>query len=552
MNDTPLSDAPGPGAEPAAVGMTFGAPGQLAALAAIARIATSDLELRPMLQRITDALGERFGWELVALVRIERETDPPSGAGRFVCEAVSSRVSTVVVPGYSRPLGSGVVGRVAADGRSLEIDDAARDPDFVAAAEGIRSELCVPVRHAGEIVALLNLESARPAAFRGWTPFVEAVADQIAGAVASARHLEATRQRAAQLALLSEVSRRAVESDDLPGVLDGIAAAVREHLDLALVAIVVADEAGAEWAHRAFALRVAQPAPVRPSWPITAGVVGRAIRSGSIQVVRDVRTDPDYFAVDPAIQGEVCVPIRFGGQILGAFNFESDDSAIFSAGNLELMRMLADQVAGAIQLALLNSRLRQAHRDLEEVNRRLSEANRHLERATRVDPLTRVANRRQFDESLQLEWRRLARLRQPLSLLMVDVDEFKAFNDAYGHPRGDACLRAVAGTLASCFQRAGEVVARYGGEEFAVILPETSPSEAIGRAETVLERIRSLAVPHRTSAVASVLTVSLGIASRVPARHLPAHRLVEAADRALYAAKAAGRNRYAVAEEESE
>ena len=525
--------------------MTFGASGQLAALAAIARIATSDLELRPMLQRITDALGERFGWELVALVRIERETDPPSGAGRFVCEAVSSRVPTVVVPGYSRPLGSGVVGRVAADGRSLEIDDAARDPDFVAAAEGIRSELCVPVRHAGEVVALLNLESARPAAFRGWTPFVEAVADQIAGAVASARHLEAMRQRAAQLALLSEVSRRAVESDDLPGVLDGIAAAVREHLDLALVAIFVADEAGAEWAHRAFALRVAQPAPVRPSWPITAGVVGRAIRSGSIQVVRDVRTDPDYFAVDPAIQGEVCVPIRFGGRILGAFNFESDDSAIFSAGNLELMRMLADQVAGAIQLSLLNARLRQAHRDLEEVNRRLSEANRHLERATRVDPLTRVANRRQFDGSLQLGWRRLARLRQPLSLLMVDVDEFKAFNDAYGHPRGDACLRAVAGTLASCFQRAGEVVARYGGEEFAVVLPSTAIEGVEVVARRLCQAVRALHRDHAASLAGPHVTVSCG-ASAVVAGHPHAITdLLAAPDRALFRAKDEGRNRCA-------
>lgn len=135
-----------------------------------------------------------------------------------------------------------------------------------------------------------------------------------------------------------------------------------------------------------------------------------------------------------------------------------------------------------------------------------------LRRLTNLDALTGIANRRAFDEGLALEWRRSMRIHKPLSLLMLDVDFFKRYNDAYGHPAGDACLRQVAQALAGSAKRAGDLVARYGGEEFAVILPHTSAVDALAFAERLCAQVRELTIQHQDSTVAPVVTLSIGVA----------------------------------------
>lgn len=162
-----------------------------------------------------------------------------------------------------------------------------------------------------------------------------------------------------------------------------------------------------------------------------------------------------------------------------------------------------------------------------------------------TDPLTAVANRRRLDEFLELEWRRLSRSRRPVSVVMVDVDHFKAFNDAVGHVAGDECLRRVAATIQEAVRRPGDLVARYGGEEFACVLSETDAAGAERVAARISQDILALAIPHPSAVPASVVTVSAGVASALPPAGGP-EALVAAADRALYAAKAAGRNRVCV------
>jgi diguanylate cyclase (GGDEF)-like protein len=507
---------------------------ELELLARIARLATEDLALRPMLQRVTDALVDELGWELVALVRVD------AGARRFVCEACTSRVETDVHPGYTRPFGSGVVGHVAATGEPLLLDDVATFPDFFDTRGGIRSELCVPVRHRGEVLAVLNLESPRPAAFRGLLPLVEAIAGQLAGPVASARHVEEVGRRAAILAILTEVTRAALEEQELDRVLARIATFLRDRLDFHLVAIVVADEGYREWTHRAFALREPAALQTPQRWPVDRGVVGRAIRSGREQLVEDVGTDPDYFAVDERVVCELVAPILFEGRALGAINVESDRRGVFTAEVRELVALVAGQVAGAIRLALLNRRL-------SEATRQLSAANAELERLSLVDPLTGVANRRRFDAALALEWRRQARARRSLALVLLDVDCFKAYNDRLGHPAGDACLRRLGELLARKVQRAGDLAARFGGEEFAVLLHDADAGTASGFAAQLRDELLALALPHPASTVAPIVTASFGVAAAVPRSSDDPASLVSAADRALYAAKQAGRDRVAAA-----
>jgi diguanylate cyclase (GGDEF)-like protein len=177
-----------------------------------------------------------------------------------------------------------------------------------------------------------------------------------------------------------------------------------------------------------------------------------------------------------------------------------------------------------------------------------------LRRAATTDIVTGVANRRKFEDALAFEWARATRTRAPLSLLMVDVDFFKAYNDCYGHRAGDDCLKAVANAMGLAVRRATDLLARYGGEEFAVLLPETSQHGASKVVQELLREIDALALPHPSSLVTSHVTVSVGAATleRV-GEPLDADRggagtgtpadLVVAADHALYAAKRAGRHR---------
>jgi diguanylate cyclase (GGDEF)-like protein len=178
------------------------------------------------------------------------------------------------------------------------------------------------------------------------------------------------------------------------------------------------------------------------------------------------------------------------------------------------------------------------------------EAQDELQRLATRDGLTNVANRRSFDDTLNTEWRRASRESRALSLLMVDVDYFKSYNDTYGHQGGDDCLRRVAATLGEVVKRASDAVARYGGEEFAILLPATEPAGALIVAERIRAAVAALNLPHSGSSVAGHVTVSIGVAStNDTADGVPAG-LVAAADAALYRAKHEGRNRVAQAPQE--
>jgi diguanylate cyclase (GGDEF)-like protein len=186
-----------------------------------------------------------------------------------------------------------------------------------------------------------------------------------------------------------------------------------------------------------------------------------------------------------------------------------------------------------------------------------------LHRLSTIDQLTGIANRRAFDDALNQEWRRLMRHGTMLSLLMIDVDFFKRFNDAYGHVAGDQCLRAVGQVIGGKARRAGELAARYGGEEFAVLLPHLNLADARKLGEVICAAVREQNIPHEKSEAASCLTVSIGAATisdlpklaatlsrkgTLPSASMPgATVLIEMADHALYQAKVAGRNRVVIA-----
>jgi diguanylate cyclase (GGDEF)-like protein len=168
-----------------------------------------------------------------------------------------------------------------------------------------------------------------------------------------------------------------------------------------------------------------------------------------------------------------------------------------------------------------------------------------------IDGLTGVANRRHFDNTLDLEWRRAMRSAKLLSLIMIDIDFFKNYNDLYGHLAGDSCLQKIAHTLKDSLRRAGNFVARYGGEEFMVILPDTHAEEAYLFAESLREKIENLNIEHKDSKVSKNVTVSLGVSTAVPKKDSEYDELISLVDKALYQAKQGGRNRVVRTCEES-
>ena len=180
---------------------------------------------------------------------------------------------------------------------------------------------------------------------------------------------------------------------------------------------------------------------------------------------------------------------------------------------------------------------------LKRTETALQKANQQLQQLATMDGLTQIANRRRLDTWISREWRRLAREKAPLSVIMCDIDHFKQYNDTYGHQSGDDCLKRVAKAIANTARRSADLAARYGGEEFLIALPNTTEDGALQVAREVQEAVQELKLPHANSPVSPFVTLSMGIATAVPDANQTHGQLIAAADRALYEAKKKGRNR---------
>jgi two-component system chemotaxis family response regulator WspR len=186
--------------------------------------------------------------------------------------------------------------------------------------------------------------------------------------------------------------------------------------------------------------------------------------------------------------------------------------------------------------------MREMQKQLEQSNQQLEASNQELQRLSSLDGLTGISNRRNFDEYINREWLRGIREHRQIALVLVDIDYFKLFNDTYGHQGGDDCLRSVANALAGTVYRPSDLVARYGGEEFVAVLAETMLDGAQAVAERMQAAVRGAGLVHEASRVADHVTLSIGVASVMPSSDRTPQQLIEAADKALYRAKQAGRN----------
>jgi diguanylate cyclase (GGDEF)-like protein len=291
-------------------------------------------------------------------------------------------------------------------------------------------------------------------------------------------------------------------------------------------------------------------------WLINMGLSVLHAKTGEEGLEAFRRERPDLILLDiimPGIDGfEVARAIRrfekYHGWwtpiiFLTARADENDLQCAIDAGGDDY---LIKPVSEVVLKAKINAmrRMAQMRDSLRKTQDKLRKANDQLQRLSAIDSLTGIANRRRFDATMLREWRRCSRSALPLSLLVIDVDLFKLFNDHYGHQMGDECLKVVAHALQETTRRQDDLVARYGGEEFAAIMPETNLEGALAVAEDMRAGVVGLRIDHAWSSVAPVVTVSIGVASIIPPKDseagIPA--LIRAADDALYHAKESGRN----------
>ena len=258
---------------------------------------------------------------------------------------------------------------------------------------------------------------------------------------------------------------------------------------------------------------------------------------------------PDLILVDavmPILDGfEFCEQLKNLGErltpILMITSLDDNDSVdrAFASG-------ATDYITKPINLPVLRQRVRNLVRQSHLIKNQLTElqqANQDLKLLANLDSLTKLSNRRGFDDYLQKEWDRMKRIKAPLSLIMCDVDFFKNYNDRYLHPNGDKCLVKVAMSMRSTVRRSGDLVARYGGEEFAIVLPNTDALGAVSVGENVRSAIKGLQITHEASAVCPYVTISVGVSTIIPNSENDFPALINAADRALYQAKSQGRDR---------
>ena len=483
--------------------------------------ALSTLDLSACLQVIVDRTCTLFGGANAALLLREADSLRVAAWAGFSVNVLDRRV----------PLETGVVGRVARSRRPVLVLGVAAEPGYLDVDPRTRSEMAAPLLHAGECIGVINVESDEPNAYGADDlEILEMVGGRAAVALHNAWLHKAEREQRELAATLADIGLHLASELDEEAILDTLLDHVARVVPYDSACVLMLADGGRR-------LRVERMRDYE-RYGVTRLVMhfqaelaalpnmARMAETLRPHTVPDVTVDPNWVAHETAahIRSWAGAPIVARGRVLGFLSLDKTEAGFYNP-------TMADRLAGfAAQagLALENARLYAEQ-----------------QRLAVTDGLTGIGNRRYFDQVLPRELHRAGRSERPTSLIMLDLDNFKHYNDQHGHLAGDELLRALAVALAQSL-RSADTVARYGGEEFAVVLPETDLACAYQAAERL--RLLVQALPLRPpGGAASPVTISLGV-SAAPLHAVTPSGLVSAADVALYAAKARGKNQTVVFE----
>lgn len=335
-------------------------------------------------------------------------------------------------------------------------------------------------------------------------------------------------------AILAQVSRDALRSQGLDAVLSGIVDCLVARLPVPVASIILLDADGRHFVQEVVAGAFDLDLPTAFPWPVTVGAAGRCARSGEPVLIDDVGGDADYVAGHPSVRAEYLVPIRHAGRVHGVLNLESTRVDLFTPAFRAVFDAIAEQIAGAIHLAL--------------VERELEAARRRLAQMSMCDAVTGLGNRQHFDLALAQGWAQARETAAAMALLRIDIDGFAALVEACGHVYGEDCLRELARQCRTFAAGEGDVAARLDNERLALLLPRRDATAARDCGERLRAAVAEVRMSHPASVRARHVTISVGVGVCAAVRTPLAEYLLRTADRALHQARAEGGDRVVVLE----
>jgi len=416
--------------------------------------------------------------------------------------------------------GEGVVGTVAKTGKTIVVNDVKKSKLYRSYGQkGSKSEIAIPLKISGHTIGALNIECSDLNAFdENSVRILEIIADRLSVALHNAQLYEEATSNAKELSVSFTIANSLISTLELDDVLKRILSSIRDSFGYSHIAILLVDKTKQELYIKA-AHGYHRSIPKKLRLQISKeGICGRVAASGRMFYAPDVKKVPFYVMGKKSVRSEAALPLKIRGEIIGVLDIESDTVDAFSARDLRMFSIFASQAAVAIE----NARM------FDEIKA-----------LSLTDSLTKAANRRHFDLMLEAELKKARGYSRPLSLAIVDLDDFKVFNDKYGHIAGDKMLIHIARTLRKNV-RDTDFVARYGGEEFVIIFPETNNTTAA----KVSERVRSAVATNALVLKGygrKKMNVSIGVAT-YPINADSLQELILNADKALYHAKQRGKN----------
>ena len=489
---------------------------QLALLDEVGQLVSESLDEAEIVQRAVGAVVERFGYTQAAICMIVDEN-------KLEVQALSGTEDHGYHRGYRQSVGEGIIGHVARTGQVYVAGDIEQDPYDVALVKHGGSAAAIPLSNEGQTFGVLYVESNTKNAFkRSDVQMLRALSSHVVTAVNKARLHASTQEHLVVMTTLHTISQIITSSLEIDRIFQTVLQLLKDTFGYTHISIYLLEgdvlQLGAQLGY-----------PERTKLakiPVTTGIMGRTVQTRQIQFLRDVNTDPAYVRAARDVTSEICVPLFKKGSILGVINVEGSKRKPLLERDVDVLTALAGPIAIAIDNAHLHAQAKAL---------------------ARIDGLTDLMNRRTFDQTLEAELARATRYEYPLSLIIIDIDDFKASNDRWGHLAGDALIRATAKLIRNNI-RSSDSAARYGGDEFAVILPNTSLNDGVELAE----RLRSEAEKMGQAGADETIppgqyTISVGVAS-YPAAGRTADELLLAADHAELLAKQQGKNRVCATE----
>jgi diguanylate cyclase (GGDEF)-like protein len=480
-------------------------------LAEVGRLVTDSLEEKEILERTLEVIVNQYGYAEAAISMLVDET-------LLEVAAVSGTRDYGYRPGYRQNMERGIIGHVAKTRQAHIAGDVSHDPYYFSSAIREGSALGVPMLDKESLLGVIYVESARKNELQEEdVQTLQTLADQVATSIQKARLYARTQEHLRVMTALQSISHAVASSLELDEILNNVIGLLKDSFGYTYLAIYLLE---GDSLHLGAQLGYPENMLI-PEIPITAGVMGRTARSKEMQFIHDVSTDPDFLRASYQVKSEIAVPLLKDDNVLGVLNVESDRDKLLGENDVDLLNALAGSVAVAIDNARLHA---------------------EVKRMALTDVVSGLANRRAFDEVLEAEILRASRYHHPLSLIILDLDSFKDYNDRWGHPAGDVRLREIADLL-RLNVRDPDVAARYGGEEFAIILPNTSKPGAMRLAERLRQSAEESAPQKNGNRdPVSGYTLSLGVAT-FPDDATSLEELLHMADHAELMAKRLGKNR---------